>query len=201
MRCEMLVTCLAVLVASEAVADTVLFSDDFNSEAIGLNYSGFANWDVVGGGTVDLIGVGSSWNYFPAYGRYVDLDGSTSNPGTLQTKAAFTFASNLEYTLSFDLAGNQRTDVTDTVTVQIVAGGVQLGQITVGRTDPFQTYTFSFFGNDLSGQKITFQNSGSDNMGALLDNVTLTVVPLPPASALAGLGLLGLVARWRRAAK
>ena len=44
------------------------------------------------------------------------------------------------------------------------------------------------------------QNRGGDNVGALLDNVTVTAVPEPESYAMimAGLGLMGFIVRRRK---
>jgi hypothetical protein len=49
----------------------------------------------------------------------------------------------------------------------------------------------------MDAQLIFQQIGGNDNMGAILDNVQLSAVPLPPGVFLLGSGLLGLVG-WRR---
>ena len=139
-----LVVLTLCLMSQVSQANVTLFCDDFNSENGGnhqLNYNGFANWNVVDG-TVDLIGVGSPWNFFPANGLFVDMDGSTQNAG----KMISTGPINLQpgtYALSFDLAGNQRDGMAETVAVQ-VAIGLFSQTYSLNRTDPFQTFTEVF---------------------------------------------------------
>ena len=98
-------------------ANITSLSDNFNTENGGvgaLNYTGFANWDVNGGGTVDLIG-NSSFDFYPGNGLYVDLDGSSSNAGVLTTKSLFAPGN---YALSFKLGGSQR-GTPESVTVSL----------------------------------------------------------------------------------
>jgi hypothetical protein len=176
----------------------VLLSDNFNLENGGswaLNYSGFANWDV-SNGTVDLIGDGSSWPYLPpGNGLYLDMDGSTGDAGKITTKTSFDLTPGVSYVLSFDLAGNQIRDTSETITVQIATGTVLDKTYTVFRTDPLTTITEIFTVAEATSGKLSFEVAGGDNVGPLLDNVSLTVVPLPAAGLI---GMLGLgVAGWK----
>ena len=95
-----------LLVAGRADA-SLLFSDNFDGEAYELNAT-LDNWTVTGG-TVDLIGSGTPFDFgaLAGNGKYVDLDGSSFDAG-IATSSSFLFANGTTYTLSFDLAGNQR---------------------------------------------------------------------------------------------
>ena len=108
----LMVACL-IPRTSEAVP---LFSDNFDSETLALNYAGFANW-TVSDGTVDLIGNPAFFDLLPGNGRYVDLDGSTSNAGVM-TSSALALTGGVTYDLTFSLAGSQRGD-SNTVTYGI----------------------------------------------------------------------------------
>lgn len=123
MRVAAVVAVMLVLTAAGTAQATVLLSDNFNSENAGagtLNYAGFANW-TVSDGSVDLCGNGFC-DVLPGNGLYVDMDGSTGNAGKLTSVATFTLTPGLTYTLSFDLAGNQRGGTGDAVTVQVAMG-------------------------------------------------------------------------------
>ena len=186
---------LAVGFAAGSVQAATLtsFNDDFNSETLGLNYNGFANWNV-SNGTVDLIGTPGA---FPLCGgsKCVDLDGSTSNAGDLQTKDDFAVGT---YELSFRLAGNQRrTSANDGV---LVTFGDLSESFSKAAFDPFELITriVTLGSTDF----LTFSHAGGDNIGLLLDDVQISAVPLPAALPLygAGMALLGFLG-WRRKQK
>ena len=113
-----------------------------------------------------------------------------------------TFASvaGMTYNLSFDLSGNQRINVDDTVAVKF---GSTTASFTVGKTAPWQQRTLSFTALQSGEVMLSFANAGGDNQGAMLDNVLVTSVPEPETYALmlAGLGLMGTMVRRRKQRK
>lgn len=79
------------------------FSDDFEGESLSINYSSFAKWNVTDG-SVDTVGPGDSFGLTcQGSAVCVDLDGTTTDAGTLQTKDSFAAGT---YQLSFDLSYN-----------------------------------------------------------------------------------------------
>lgn len=180
-----------VLGASQANAG-IVFSDNFDTEAVGLNAS-LTNWTITNG-TIDVIGQGSPFDLLPGNGRYVDLDGTTSNAAMVTH--SFLFQNGVNYQLKFDLAGSQRGD-TNTLFLSV---GTLLGapiNITLGSSVPFTTFTYNFVGNGTSAG-ILFDHQGGNNLGLLLDRVVLTEVPEPGSLLLCGLGAVSALGLRRR---
>lgn len=179
----------------------IIFSDNFDSEAGAngisqLNYNSFTNW-TVGNGTVDVVANTNGWGIRCAgnSGKCVDLDGSTGNAGEL-TSNAFNLAAG-NYVLTFDISGNQRNSSSDSMLLTL--GGYINDTISLNATAPWQTVSYAFNVNSASSNNISFNHNGGDNIGIMLDNVTLTSsVDEPATIALLSLGLLGLGAARRK---
>lgn len=190
----------ACAVAAPANAATI-FSDNFNGENGGtgvLNYTGFANW-AVSNGTVDLIGNGF-FDFYPGNGLYLDLDGSTSNAGDLTSSSIALAPGN--YTLTFAIGGNQRYSAVDTLTVSL--GSLYSESFAYSWFTPLTTITRNIAVGSATNENLTFSHAGGDNVGMILDNVSLSdnvsAVPEPATCAVLGLGVLPLLKkRFRRA--
>ena len=184
----------------------VIFIDDFNTEAgaagaSSLNYTGFSNW-TVSGGTVDVVANTNGWGITCAggNGKCVDLDGSTGNAGILTSSLLSLGAGT--YSLSFDISGNQRRGAADSFTLAL--GGYLNESFNLSAAAPWQTVTRTFTVLGDTANNIIFNHAGGDNIGIMLDNVSLSKVdvPEPGTIALLGLGLIGLgFARRRQARK
>jgi len=185
---------VAVCGALSAPAQSaVIFSDNFDSYPATTNATDFGgNWTVTNG-TVDVIGNGF-FDFYPGNGLYIDLDGSTNDPGDFTSKALSVNAGT--YTLAFALSGST---LGDSNTVDVSFGGYS-ETFTLVSNSPITTYTrtVNFASNSLAS--VVFKNGGSDNMGALLFNVTVTSVPEAETAAmmLAGLGIMGSIVRRRK---
>lgn len=184
----------------------LIFSDNFDLEAGGagnssLNYNNFSQWSVTDG-TVDVVSNGG-WGITCAggTGKCVDLDGSSSNAGTFSSNS-LTLAAG-EYTLSFDISGNQRNSVNDAMGVSL--GGFFNEDFTRSGSVGWETIVRTFTVTSETTNSITFNHAGGDNIGIMLDNVSLvsgsassTAVDEPAPLALLLLGAFGIAATRRK---
>ncbi len=221
--------CASLAAASGAQA-SVLFSDNFDAEnggASALNYTGFAKWTV--SGQVDLVkqpdyGITCQGGS----GSCVDLDG-TSGPGSI-TSQAINFSAGDHLVVSFDLSGSQRSSASDEFNLTGnfggstdvlnfanlggfigIGSGDYFGATTLGTYEefiagdkPWTHYSFGFTAGQAGSLTLIFGTTSDDNIGPLVDNVSVTngAVPEPAAWALmiGGFGLAGAALRRRRSA-
>jgi hypothetical protein len=113
------------------------------------------------------------------------------------------------YTASFALAGSHRGTAE---TVQAHFGG-SAASYSLNSAEPFQTFNLSFTPSINGSYSLSFLNMGGDNVGALLDTVSVrnnlpgfapdaamaSAVPEPEiyAMLMAGIGLMGFLGRRR----
>ena len=176
-------------------AAVTILSDNFDADKTTNNATRFVHGWTVSDGTVDVDGTGFVHNEMPGNGHYVDLDGSTKRAGVLGN--SFTAGAGGIYTLSFDLAGNQRGWGSDTVEVMF---GTTRQTYVIGESDPITTRTLTFAPTTSGVYGLSFHNLGGENRGAFLHQVTVSAVPETDTYAmlLAGLACVGLVARRRQ---
>ncbi|PTR16131.1 putative secreted protein with PEP-CTERM sorting signal [Nitrosospira sp. Nsp2] len=205
MKFKNLAVVAALLLGPSLTHAATIFSDNFDSYAPDqLNWvpPGISGWTITGG-TVDLHGAGGGYDVLPGNGSYVDLDGSSFASGLFLNNVNLTGGTT--YLLSFDLSGSQRGIHTDTVHVNF---GSATASYLLNSTDPFSTFTLNFTPGTDGVYSLSYLNAGGDNRGAFLDNVSVSSVPgavsnVPEPETytmiLAGLAMMGLVARRRKA--
>lgn len=182
---------LAVGMGSAASAATVIFEDNFDGEAYGLN-QGLNNW-AVSDGTIDVIGTGFFEIAGP--GTYLDMDGSTRNAGRITTLAVFNVVAGEAYSLAFDYGKNG----SGAETLSFGFGGwTDSLALAAGAMAGFSSVVYNFTASVTGQTSLFFENSGGDNQGALLDNVSLSAVPLPAGGLMLIGGLAALAALRRR---
>jgi hypothetical protein len=193
------------LAAAAPAGASVIFMDDFSgygsTETLNAPDSLFSpNWTTTNG-TVDYLTAGSFWGnqLCSGGGNCVDLDGSTGQAGLFSTTTVFAQG---VYNLLFQMVGSGR-GTTETVTITLgsfsktfdIASSEALSQASFGN-DFFHIHVGA------GGSVLSFQNSGGDNIGAILKTVVVetAAVPVPAAGGLMMLGLAGLAALRRRKA-
>lgn len=196
--------CLPALLLMTGVvhADTI-FSENFNEVTPALGVTTAGAFTAINGTNVDVVGPADGFGYLcqaPASGNCVDMGGTGGkNPsGDIELTTSLNLAPGTYY-LSFDLIGSQRGTTTTTT--------VEFGSY---------TQTFTLASDDLTSGIVTDQainwdggpiqlrfvdNSPANNIGALLDNITIadaSPVPEPESLVLLATGLIGGAGLLRR---
>ena len=223
MRLFLLATVALIAVPASA---TTLFSETFDSITSNtLDITGsVASMDVFGevDAVVPINGFGIT-----APSTVIDLDGSPGPGGV--AKGGFSLVAGKSYTLNFVAGGAQRGSVSDDLFVRLlssadgdlttnsstglfafVGGGLNLASafsaIIPGLpgSTPFTASSISFLANNNTSFGFQIGTFSGDNVGPLLDNVSLRVGGVPEPSSwamlIAGFGLVGAVARRRKVA-
>ena len=184
----------------------VVFSDDFSSDApqqIGANT--LNNFDV--SGTVDVVGSGNfGITCAGGSGFCIDIDG-TPGPGGLTVNQTFAYSLGDIVTLSYMVSGNQRGGAADSFNAFLSGNGVSTAQgLALSPFTGFQNQMLTFTATSNGFATFGFSSTSADNVGPILDNVSLDIssgmgaVPEPSTwlTMLLGFGLMGGFMRSRR---
>lgn len=180
----------ALLLATPASAQQ-LFLDDFNTETLGTNAVSITNWNI-SSGNIDVIGNPGFFEFYPGNGRYLDMDGSTSNAGRIETITVFNLTPG-DYTLSFDQGKNGSS--AESMNISVGSVFTNLFSSPAGSVPALINREFNFTVGAATTGTIVFDHLGNDNTsntgdnaGIVVDNVRLvrivTTVPEPSALAL-----------------
>ena len=105
-----------------------------------------------------------------------------------------------DYVLTFDLWGDNQPNTTD-YSFEVSANTTVIGTVTRGYTIPGPGASASFIFFAPSGVlQLSFKDISVGQASGIIDNIVLSAIPEPETYAMlvAGLGLLGFVARRRR---
>jgi hypothetical protein len=182
---------LTVAAATSALS-APLFIDNFDSEPFSLN-SALTNWTIVNG-SIDVIGPGF-YDFYPGNGRYLDMNGTTSQGGTIVTNSTFNIVAGQKYKLSFNHGTNlysQGSPEQLNFAVGTNASSLAITNTIPGITTGLLTFNWIFTAGTTQAASILFADGGvsnTDNGGPILDNVSLSPIPVPPALPLFLIGV------------
>ncbi len=185
--------CAALLFTAVSPAITI-FTDGFESSAAGINAT--PNGWTLARSSVDVLAQSGSFNCHTGV-RCVDMDGTSLAAGRIESPD-FTFAAGLTYTLTFWVSQNQRGFYgPDSMTACL---GTECATLTLAESAPgtntWAVHTLTLIGTGTVG-RLSFDHAGGDNVGLILDDITLADSSAPEPGTLALLGA-GLGWLWMR---
>lgn len=177
------------------------------AEKLALGSTDITGWTVTAGAALDAV----TWIKEPSFGLttpsgeyFLDLTSYQPNgrggvSTTIGTVAGWT------YTVQFDLGSARNYNGATAAGIEVFAGTASLGNFNlvapVGNNNIWATQTTATFLG--TGANVALQFKGTSGVQYIgLDNVVVTAVPEPGALALmlAGIGVVGFVARRRQSA-
>lgn len=197
------VAALAVAAPAQAV---VLLTDGFEAETPATPQATLTNFTVTSP-TIDIVQTpGFGITCAGGAGKCLDLDG-TPGLGGILTKGSWAFGAGDVFTLSFAASGSQRGPSTfsEAFSAGFLINGtteVNFNSPVIASNAPFSTYTYSYTatGSGTLQAYIRALGAGSDNVGVVIDDVSLTAVPEPAtwAMMIIGFGFIGAAMRRRQ---
>ena len=194
------VAVLSLLLIAPVISKADSISENFNSLTPMLNATNIGAFTVTGG-AVDVVGGALYGNLCvaPESGNCVDLDGTTGAAGQISS-ANLSLAPGF-YNLRFNLIGSQRGNTTSTT---VTLGSLFNETFVLSSADVTDGIVSTMIYNGaISTVPLIFTSNTPGNMGALLDDVSLTpatiVTPEPTTMALVGSALFSLIIGRRRA--
>jgi PEP-CTERM motif len=185
------VACLCVM-CGVAQANSVVFSENFDSLTPQLSATSAGLFTAIDGTNVDIVGGGlfGSLCAAPESGNCIDLDGSGGNPQGVLQSVAITLNPGT-YFLSFDLIGSQRGVTTSTT---VAFGSFYNNTFTLASNDDTSGIVTNtpFTVLSTTTLNLVFTSNTPGDVGAVLDNVSITssATPEPASLLLLGTGLL-----------
>jgi len=229
--------CAAALVAlgASSAGAAVVFTDNFGAEVVPNppnwipNDPTFHNF-FVNGGTVDLLAAGNPFGLTDSgttgSDKFVDLDGTSTQGGILETIQQFNYTAGETVSLTVDVGGNERFGTDGMFAGFRFFGTRDISNVTFSGFDSFQTpstptlellgvsqiannkafqaYTISFTANSAGSVDALVGTDSHDQVGPLLDRVTVTTnaiaaaIPEPTGWTLMIVGIGGVGANLRR---